>query len=228
MGDGDLEILMGTSNSLVNVDVKTMGTSDDFWNMHRGNLHRTGYHEFSPSGGDMTVTVSNMADWNLLGLPANVADNAQMSVYPTSIEGTLFSFADSYVQESELNSGTGYWLRFEQSGETNITGSSISSLTLSMQADWNLISGLSTTVQFTDISDPDGIIIPGTLFGFGESYEQADALEPGKAYWLRTTGAGEIHLGSTRGVKVVPPFVQPENINSIIVKGMTVYFWTEY
>ena len=121
-----------------------------------------------------------------------------MRVYPASIEGTLFSFEDSYVQESELNPGTGYWLRFEETGETNITGSSISSLTIPMQADWNLISGISTPVQFTDIVDPEGIVIPGTLFGFGESYEQADGLEPGKAYWLRTTDSGEIHLGSDR------------------------------
>ena len=226
-GDGDLEILMGTSNTLVNVDVKTSGTSEGFWNMHRGNLHRTGTIEFTTEGGDMTITVSNMADWNLLGLPVTVQNNDQMSVYPSSIEGTLFSFADSYVQESELNSGTGYWLRFVESGETDITGSSISSLTISMQEDWNLISGISTTVQFTDISDPENIIIPGTLFGFGESYEQSETLEPGKAYWLRTTDSGEIHLGSNRGTKVIQLQTQPENTNSITVKGMTLYFGQE-
>ena len=225
-GDGDLEILMGTSNSLVNVDVKTAGTSDGFWNMHRGNLHRTGYYEFTSSGGDMTITVSNMSDWNLLGLPVTVGNNDQMSVYPASIEGTLFSFEDSYVQESELNPGTGYWLRFEETGETNITGSSISSLTIPMQADWNLISGISTPVQFTDIVDPEGIVIPGTLFGFGESYEQADGLEPGKAYWLRTTDSGEIHLGSDRGARVAQGS-NPDNMNSITVRGLTLYFGGE-
>ena len=225
-GDGDLEILMGTSNSLVNVDVKTAGTSDDFWSMHRGNLYRTGYYVFTPSGGDMTVTVSNMSDWNLMGVPVMVGNNSQMNVYPTSIEGTLFSFEDSYVQESELNPGTGYWLRFEDSGETDITGSSINSLTIQMQNDWNLISGISTPVSYTDIVDPEGIVIPGTLFGFGESYEQVDELEPGKAYWLRTTDSGEIHLGSGRGSRVaeVP---SPDNMNSITVRGMTLYFGVE-
>ena len=225
-GDGDLEILMGTSNSLVNVDVKTAGTSDDFWSMHRGNLYRTGYYVFTPSGGDMTVTVSNMSDWNLMGVPVMVGNNSQMNVYPTSIEGTLFSFEDSYVQESELNPGTGYWLRFEDSGETDITGSSINSLTIQMQNDWNLISGISTPVSYTDIVDPEGIVIPGTLFGFGESYEQVDELEPGKAYWLRTTDSGEIHLGSGRGSRVaeVP---SPDNMNSITVRGLTLYFGVE-
>ncbi len=223
-GDGDLEILMGTSNSLVNVDIKTAGDSDNIWNMHRGNLHRTGYVNFTSGGGDMTVTVSNMADWNLLGLPVNVSNNSQMSVYPSSLEGTLFSFSDSYVQESDLTPGTGYWLRFDQSGETHITGPSINNLTISMQSDWNLISGISNTVQFTDIGDPDGIIIPGTLFGFGESYEQADALEPGKAYWLRTSGSGDIQLGSNRGARVVTVLSEPQSASSITVKGVTLYF----
>ena len=168
----------------------------------------------------MTVTVSNMSDWNLMGLPVTVGANDQMSVYPSSIEGTLFSFEDSYVQEGTLNTGTGYWLRFEESGETNITGSAINSLTISMQADWNLISGISTPVSYTDIVDPEGIVIPGTLFGFGESYEQADELEPGKAYWLRTTDSGEIHLGSNLGARVVEVH-NPDNMNSITVGAVS-------
>ena len=174
----------------------------------------------------MTVTVSNMSDWNLMGLPVTVGDNDQMSVYPSSIEGTLFSFEDSYVQESVLNPGTGYWLRFEESGETNITGSAINSLTIQMQDDWNLISGISTPVEYTDIVDPEGIVIPGTLFGFGESYEQESILEPGKAYWLRTTDSGEIHLGSNRGARVSEVH-NPDNMNSITVRGMTLYFGVE-
>ena len=174
----------------------------------------------------MTVTVSNMSDWNLMGLPVTVGNNDQMSVYPSSIEGTLFSFEDSYIQESELNPGTGYWLRFEESGETNITGSAINSLTIQMQDDWNLISGISTPVEYTDIVDPEGIVIPGTLFGFGESYEQESILEPGKAYWLRTTDSGEIQLGSSRGARVAEVH-NPDNMNSITVRGMTLYFGVE-
>ena len=95
-----------------------------------------------------------------------------------------------------------------------------------MQAVWNLISGISTPVSYTDIVDPEGIVIPGTLFGFGESYEQADELEPGKAYWLRTTDSGEIHLGSNLGARVLEAH-NPDNMNSITVRGMTLYFGVE-
>ena len=119
--------------------------------------------------GDMTVEVSHMSDWNLVGLPGGLVDTELMSVYPDAIEGTLFSFTDSYLQQDELFSGTGYWLRFDQEGTNSLTGTPITVLTLSLQSDWNLMSGLSTSMGVSEISDPEGIIIPGTIFGFGES-----------------------------------------------------------
>jgi hypothetical protein len=80
-------------------------------------------------------------------------------------------------------------------------------------------------MNVSDINDPEGIIIPGTVFGFGESYELTDVIEPGKAYWLRTIQSGEVILGGTTGsrVKEIPQL----QANTIRVKGMTLYFGTE-
>ena len=80
-------------------------------------------------------------------------------------------------------------------------------------------------MNVSDISDPEGIIIPGTVFGFGESYEQTEVLEPGKAYWLRTIQSGEVRLeGSTSSrVKEIPQLQS----NTLRVKGMTLYFGIE-
>ena len=222
--DGDLEIMIGTARSIVNVDVKEPSGSAGYWNMYRGDLKRTGYYEATLTG-DVTVDVSHMSDWNLMGLPVGLDNTELMSVYPDAIEGTLFSFTDSYVQQDELVAGTGYWLRFEQAGTNSLTGTPITELTLSLQSDWNLISGLSTSMNVTDINDPEGIIIPGTVFGFGESYELADVLEPGKAYWLRTTASGEVSLGGSPGSRVKE--TSQLQANTIEVKGMTLYFGTE-
>ena len=43
--DDDLEILIGSTNSLVSIDIKESGTSDNYWNVHRGNIKRNGYYE---------------------------------------------------------------------------------------------------------------------------------------------------------------------------------------
>ena len=223
-GDGDLEIMIGTARSIVSVDVKETSNSEGYWNIYRGDLKRAGYYEGTVTG-DMIVEVSHMSDWNLVGLPVGLADTELMSVYPDAIEGTLFSFTDSYLQQDELFSGTGYWLRFDQEGTNSLTGTPITVLTLSLQSDWNLMSGLSTSMGVSEISDPEGIIIPGTIFGFGESYELTDVIEPGKAYWLRTTQSGEVILEGSTGsrVKEIPQL----QANTIRVKGMTLYFGAE-
>tara|TARA_Y100001970_G_scaffold293532_1_gene441012 strand:+ start:691 stop:3576 length:2886 start_codon:yes stop_codon:yes gene_type:complete len=49
--DGDLEILGGSVNSLVSIDVKTSGSSNGFWNMYRGSIKRTGYYDLTNDTG---------------------------------------------------------------------------------------------------------------------------------------------------------------------------------
>ncbi len=191
--DGDLELLGGTSESIVAVDIKTPGTSEGFWSMYRGNLERTGFLQATGGG----IEVSYISDWNLVGLPLNVEDNSVISVFPESIEGTLFSFNESYIQQDELTPGTGYCLRFESEGTSLISGTSINSLNLELNGGWNLISGISTDIDVNMINDPGGIIIPGTIYGYNGSYVQSEMIEPGNGYWLRTLQAGSINISTT-------------------------------
>jgi len=59
-GDGDLEIVAGSGGSLQAIDVKSSGSYSGYWNMFRGNSHRTGYgvmegeSECGASIGDVT------------------------------------------------------------------------------------------------------------------------------------------------------------------------------
>ena len=191
--DGDLELLAGTSESVVAVDIKDPGTTEGYWNVYRGNLERNGF--FQSSGGGMEI--SHIADWNLVGLPLNVDDATVTTVFPESIEGTLFSFNVSYVQEDALVPGTGYCLRFESEGTTVLTGTSINSLTLDLAEGWNLISGISSTVDVDGIGDTGEIIIPGTIYGYNGSYVQAETIEPGNGYWLRAGETGSITISNT-------------------------------
>ncbi|MFQ5583267.1 MAG: lamin tail domain-containing protein [Calditrichia bacterium] len=157
-------------------------------------------------GGLTTFNMSIIADWNLLGLPLNVTDNFYLSVFPNAIPGTLFGWNGSYGNEDSLLFGKGYWLRFTAAETVPITGTAVNSNSLNLIQDWNMISGLSGAVAFADIDDPGGIIIPGTLFGFNGSYFNSDTLFPGNGYWVRTTAAGQINLGTTKSANSVAPF----------------------
>jgi len=152
----------------------------------------------STTQSEMTLTVDHLIDWNMVGLPLVVEDGNVSTIFPDAIDGTLYSFGVSYIQEETLENGKGYWLRFDDSGSSDIDGGEITSLILSMNEGWNLISGISSTIELENIIDPWEIIIEGTLFGYNGSYLYTDNLVPGEGYWLRTYDAGDITLSSSQ------------------------------
>jgi len=56
--DGDLEILVGSTGSMVIIDIKDTGNNTGYWNMHRGNILRTGFFtDGSVSIGDNKLSI---------------------------------------------------------------------------------------------------------------------------------------------------------------------------
>ena len=143
-----------------------------------------------------SVTVDYQSGWNLVGLPLEVEDASYSNLFPESINGTLYSFGEGYILDSTLVHGEGYWLRFENTGSTTIDGTPINELTISLNEGWNLISGLSEDVSISSVSDPNGIIVPGTLYGYNGGYLGTDLIVPGNGYWIRTNNSGNIILTS--------------------------------
>ncbi len=193
--DGDLEVLVGSSSSLVNIDIKTTGSSNGYWNLYRGNLHRTGFYQVS-TGGSTTIQADHISGWNLIGLPLNVEDSHYQSLFTEAINGTLYSYSGGFNSETELTPGIGYYLRFPSDGSDLISGTQISSLTISLTAGWNLITGVTSPISVSLIDDPNGIIINGTIFGFDGSYYVAETLYPGQGYWIRSSTSGTITISS--------------------------------
>ena len=180
-------------------------------------------HSFSTG-----MTLSYTENWNMVGLPLEVQDASYNILFPESIEGTLYSFSGGYISESYLTTGKGYWLRFSNTGSTTINGTSFNELTLSLNENWNLVSGVSEDVSIYSIFDPDSIIVPGTLYEFNEGYTAVDMLSPGNGYWFRAFQSGDITLTSRLLVKVKPyNFSLKGNANSLSINGSELYFGIE-
>ena len=175
----------------------------------------------------MSLSISYVQSWNLVGLPLTTDLNGQLDVFPSSVEGTLFSFDETYVQESSLIPGTGYWLRFPEDGEALITGSPIDNMILHLQVGWNLISGLTDEINVNEIIDESNIIVPGTLFGFSDTYVSSTTLVPGRGYWLRAFNEGDVILSSnSRNVRTL--FVSlTDKANAMSINGQELYFGKE-
>ncbi len=135
--------------------------------------------------------------WNLIGLPLDVSDDDYKSLYPNAMDGTLFSFNGSYNPQTDLQGGTGYWLRFPAEETVDIIGLPIDELTIELTTGWNMISGLSEVVPLESVQqDPEGILMAGTLYEFVGAYNPSTELEPGKGYWIRANADGQISMSA--------------------------------
>ena len=144
------------------------------------------------------LTISYSENWNMIGLPLSVDNPDAQFLFPESVENTLFTFAEGgYSQESILNFGIGYWLRFHSHGTSTISGQSLDELSIELTNGWNMISGISQMVSVNAIYDPDQLIIDGTVYSFNDGYEPAGTIEPGQGYWVRSSGNGTIALTSS-------------------------------
>ena len=172
-------------------------------------------------GGTSTITVENQSGWNLVGLPVEVEDASYQTLFPNSVANTLYAFGVGYEPTTELELGSGYWLRFDDAGSNDLTGGTVDNLLASLAEGWNLVSGGSSECG---IDDPDGIVVPNTLYGFGVGYESASSLMPGSGYWLRTSAAGDITFTSIGAARVIPFADRMNDANLISFNGNALYF----
>ena len=68
------------------------------------------------------------------------------------------------------------------------------SLDITLIEGWNLISGISTSIDVNQIIDKTGIIIAGTIYGFNGSYFSPNVIEPGNGYWICASEPGTITI----------------------------------
>ena len=176
---------------------------------------------------DSGIDVDYFEGWNLIGLPVTGSDVPYDDLFEGAVEGTLYEFSDSYEQASTLNPGNGYWLMFENGGTTVFSGDPIQELTVSLSQDWNLISGIGFSIDVSSIEDPNSLIIPGTIYGFSETYEGVVTLEPGKGYWLRSTGEGEITFSVPSSTGRTSTFQTPAHLSTLTLKNTALYFGTD-
>ena len=154
-------------------------------------------HIFQVISTQAEMDLPHLESWNLVGLPLVVTDPGYLNLFPTATENSFFSYSPSgYTPETSFSAGNGYWLHFEEAGTHIILGEPFSEITIELTEGWNLVSGISSSVNADQIIDPNDLIIPNTLFEFqgASGYVYAQSLEPGRGYWIRSFNAGEITI----------------------------------
>ncbi len=144
--------------------------------------------------GESTFLHNSRVFWNLVGLPNDAPDKHYLTLFPNADPNTLFRYEGSYALAETLAFGEGYWLRFPEAGTSAITGFDANCIAINLNDGWNIISGPSCKIAVEDIEDSEGIIMPGSFFGFEGSYFSADTMFRGMGYWVNTSQAGQVVL----------------------------------
>ncbi|MGA9117539.1 MAG: FISUMP domain-containing protein [Bacteroidota bacterium] len=154
-------------------------------------------------GPESTRPVHAGAGWNLLSVPASVANGSRAFLFPSAVSSAyVFQYPAGYVPQDTLHNGTGFWLKFNTADTVFIEGESVFEDTVEVHAGWNIIGSLSVLIAVDSIkTEPPGII--GSeffLFRPGVGYEEADTLYPGYGYWVKVNQAGSMVLSSGSGL----------------------------
>jgi hypothetical protein len=186
------------------------------------------YYYHQESGVPTEIIIDYQSDWNLVGLPLEVEVPYYLTIFPDATENTFYSFDETYVLDSTLVQGAGYWLRFDTTGTTTITGNPIDELTISLSEGWNMVSGLHEDLSIYSINDPDSTIVPNTMYGFSETYFLTETLVPGKGYWLRAYQDGEVTITGDGLARITPQdYSLNDRANTLTINGMDLYFCVE-
>ncbi|MCX8194912.1 MAG: hypothetical protein N3G22_02290 [Candidatus Micrarchaeota archaeon] len=147
-----------------------------------------------------TVEVAYADGWNMVSLPVAVSNNSSSAIWPEGISSLFeFSATGGYRPVSEAQPGKGYWIKFSGAHNKNYTGYGLPYLNSTVSYGWNIIGGLTETVNLSSIkTEPAGIIASDFFWFNGANYERVTtALHPGRGYWVKMSQAGRLILNNS-------------------------------
>ena len=130
------------------------------------------------------ITIHDSLDlgWQLLSLPVGV-------VCPYVLDH-LYAYKAGYVRHDTMVNGMAYWKKLAEPS-LSFTGFPLSQETTQVAAQWNLVGSISSPAPVAAILTIPPGIISSPFFGYTSSgYTVADAIGPGKGYWVKTSQAG--------------------------------------
>ncbi len=143
-----------------------------------------------------TTFVKHRTGWNLVAIANTPANNHKDSIYHNTVSNA-FSFSGGYVVDNTMDAGKGYFMKLGDNSIVEQVGAPITTTqVVNVVNGWNLVStGMSVVV---DAATAGNVVFGGgaasasNFFGFNNGYSTETKLEPGKAYWVKSNGAGTI------------------------------------
>ncbi len=162
----------------------------------------------------MTMEMPIASGWQMISVPLLMGNMTPQEIFG-QLDSPVFGFDGGYYETNIIDIGDGYWAKFPDQYSYTLVGEPMAHDQVMVEAGWNLI-GVHEYYSMTDqiTTEPAGII-SSAIYGMDGSYYVADMLEPCKAYWVRTSQPGIIHLGGNSspakaapGISIAPDWTK--------------------
>jgi len=176
--------------------------SSPFWGIYDADnttLWGTGVFE-----GNVGLVVEVQDGWNAVSVPGINPDGQGVNIWwpakdPASSVYKMLGAA--YTPVTTTIPGEGYWMKHIGDNVYN-TGDEwpeggiqiIPNDPISVAAGWNLIGGYEILVATSGLTTTPPGLITGIIYSFSDNYQIATTLEPGRGYFVKMSGAGQINI----------------------------------
>lgn len=167
---------------------------------------------FTPT--QVTQLVLFAEDWNMVSVPLVVNDARPTTLFP-SASSLAFGYTTGvgYSAEDTLKNGSGYWIKFPSPVLATFTGLPRPTDSVHVSAGWNLIGTTSVYAPVSAIIQVPPGIVESPYYKFSPAgYSSSAVLQPGLAYWVKSSQAGVLVLRAGPEPALAPV----EQTNSIL------------
>lgn len=147
----------------------------------------------------VSVGVPVASGWNMISNPILTSSDSVRQLFPDASFSYAFAFlpGSGYQQRSILENGIGYWEKFPRDTISSVTGIAIDTDTLGVGPGWNLFGSIAFPVDTSAIVTIPPGLRSSLCYGYSGGYVAVPTIEPGKAYWVKTSASGSLVLAFT-------------------------------
>jgi len=188
---------IGTSNSTSFTDVSPITGSPSYYKIIAVDIHDNPSPPSNEAEAAVTVNrqFSVTEKWNIVSVPLTMNDYTKVVLFP-SASTNAFTFEDGYVAYGTLENGRGYWMKFSGNETIFHDGLERREDTVSVQAGWNMVGSLSSSIAATTVSSIPGGIVTSSFFKYDNGYSASSTIDPGRGYWVKSSQAGQLVMSS--------------------------------
>ncbi|MBI5216674.1 MAG: S8 family serine peptidase [Ignavibacteriae bacterium] len=141
------------------------------------------------------ISVDVTSRWNIVSVPIKAFSFAKTALFPSAISDA-FKYADGYFSQATLETGNGYWMKFNSVETIPVDGYLLLNDSIDVVNGWNIIGSLSYPVDVATITSEPAGLVTSEFVGFENGYFSSDSIMPGKAYWVKVSGNGKLLLST--------------------------------